>query len=415
VAEPSHDRLIIPSLTIVEKLGFADLTSVSSYFDRNEIRTTDGTYFNDTSLAVNYLDPYAPFSAHQAQNDAIIANIPSPVAWNTRYKQWSQELRLSSSEATPTPLLWTAGLYATHQFIDHLNSEYSPGLNSAFQSIYGYPLSSPIVQNVLGSGPNTFDNDLIFRQANQEEISEYSVFGQIDYDILSSLHASAGLRYEIANSSNSVTTSGYYGTGIPTPFYASARFTAATPKFSLVYDLSDSSTAYATVSKGYRIGAGNTPDPAGPGNLCAADYAALGVSGAPTTYGSDSLWNYEIGSKATLADRTVSIRGAAYLIDWKNIQQTFVLPTCGFNFTGNFGDARSYGGGLEADYKPPFVPNLTLGLAAGGGRSVLTRSLDSGVAQVGEHLLYNPSYTLSVHGDYHWPLTQTWKSGDPNW
>ena len=152
VAEPSNDRLIIPALNIVANLPFADLTSVSSYFDRQEIRTTDGTYFNDYSFAHNYLDVYLP-GANTAADDSIIANIPSPVAWNTRYKQFTQEVRLSSrvDSAHPSPLKWTGGLYVSHQRIDHLNSEYSPGLNAAFQSIYGVPLSDPGVQNALGS------------------------------------------------------------------------------------------------------------------------------------------------------------------------------------------------------------------------------------------------------------------------
>jgi outer membrane receptor protein involved in Fe transport len=411
VAEPSNDRLIIPALDIVANLPFADLTSVSSYFDREEIRTTDGTYFNDYSFAHNYLDVYLP-GANTGADDSIIANIPSPVAWNTRYKQFTQEVRLSSraDSAHPSPLKWTGGLYVSHQRIDHLNSEYSPGLNAAFQSIYGFPLSDPVVQNALGSSANTFANDLIFRQANVEDITEYSAFGQLDYDIFPTLHGSVGMRYETATASNSVTTSGYYGIGIPTPFYATGRFNSPTPKFSLVYDLNDESTVYTTVGKGYRLGAGNTPDPAGPGNLCSRDYASLGLAGAPNTYKSDSLWSYELGTKLTLAQRTLAIRAATYLIDWKNIQQTFVLPTCGFNLTGNFGDARSYGGELEMDFKPPFARNLTLGLTSGATHSTITRTADPGIVQVGEHVLYVPEWTATLHADYHTPIGRAWSA-----
>jgi len=410
--EPSNDRLIIPSLTINADLGFSDFTSVSSYFDREEVRTTDGTYFNDYSLAYNYLDNIPPFSANSAQNNSIIANIPSPVQWNTRYRNYSQELRLSSrdNDATPSRLKWTAGLFASYQTITHLNSEYSPGLNADFLSIYGYPLSSPIVQNGLGSTATTFDNDLIFQQANMEKIGQYSAFGQVDYDILRTLHASAGVRYETASSSNFVTTSGYYGEGIPTPFYATGRYLSTTPKFSLVYDLTNSSTAYVTASKGYRLGAGNTPDPEGPGNLCALDYSLLGVSGAPLTYKSDYLWNYELGTKLTLADRTLSIRAAAYLINWYDIQQTFVLPHCGFNYTGNYGDARSYGGELEVEYKAPFVRNLTLGASANTAHSTLTSTTQASVVQVGEHILYIPNYTYSLHTDYRRNVTPGWRA-----
>jgi iron complex outermembrane receptor protein len=412
VPEPSNDRLIIPSLTVDADLGFSDFTSVSSYFDRQEVRTTDGTYFNDYSFAVNYLDLTPPFSANAAQNDSIIANIPSPVQWNTRYRNYSQELRLSSrdNDVTPSRLKWTAGLFMSYQTITHLNSEYSPGLNSDFESIYGYPLSSPIVQNALGSTATTFDNDLIFQQANVERIGQYSAFGQVDYDILRSLHGSVGIRYETASSSNAVETSGYYGIGIPTPFYATGRYISTTPKFSVVYDLTDSSTAYMTAAKGYRLGAGNTPDPEGPGNLCTLDYSILGVSGAPLTYKSDYLWNYELGTKLTVADRTLSIRAAVYLINWYDIQQTFVLPHCGFNYTGNFGDARSYGSELEVEYKAPFVRSLTLGASANTAHSTLTSTNAATVVQVGEHILYIPNYTYSLHADYRRSLAAGWRA-----
>jgi iron complex outermembrane receptor protein len=109
----------------------------------------------------------------------------------------------------------------------------------------------------------------------------------------------------------------------------------------------------------------------------------------------------ELGTKLTLAQRTLAIRSAAYLIDWKDIQQTIVLPTCGFNLTGNFGDARSYGGELEVDFKPPFARNLTLGLTSGATHSTITRTDAPGIVQVGEHILDVPDWTATVHADYH--------------
>jgi outer membrane receptor protein involved in Fe transport len=76
------------------------------------------------------------------------------------------------------------------------------------------------------------------------------------------------------------------------------------------------------------------------------------------------------------------------------------LPSCGFSFTDNFGDAQSYGGELQLAYKPPFLRNLTLMLNAGGARSVITASVDPSAAAVGEHVLFVPEYTAAVSAEY---------------
>jgi iron complex outermembrane recepter protein len=46
VREPSDDRLFIPALRIDKHFDAADVTSITSYFWRDNARTLDGTYFN---------------------------------------------------------------------------------------------------------------------------------------------------------------------------------------------------------------------------------------------------------------------------------------------------------------------------------------------------------------------------------
>ena len=46
VPEPGRNTIFVPSLTIQDDLGFADLTSVTSYFWRQDSRVKDGTAFN---------------------------------------------------------------------------------------------------------------------------------------------------------------------------------------------------------------------------------------------------------------------------------------------------------------------------------------------------------------------------------
>lgn len=399
VREPSNDRLFIPSLKIEKHFAAADVTSVTSYFWRDNERLLDGTYFNDAALAYFFLDPNPVFASHQAQNDSIIAHVPSPSYTGTKETQFTEELRATSAKpgAGDLPLRWTAGLYYSQQAQDSQNSEYSPGLNAAFESIYGYPLSSPIVQNALGSTASTFANDLIFLNPARTTVDEYAAFGELGYDVLPTLHVSAGLRYEYSKQTYLASAFGFYSIGTTSPFASDSNASATTPKFSAVYDLSETSTAYATIAKGYRLGGATGPIPE---SLCAGDLQALGLTTAPNTYKSDSLWSYELGTKLLLDDRTVSIDVATYLIEWKNIQQTVSLPDCGFAFTDNFGDARNYGAELQLAYKPRFLSNLTLGVNAGGGKSVITRSIDPSAAAVGQDTLFTPKWTGTFTADY---------------
>ncbi len=61
-----RDTLLAPSLTVKAGLGFADLTSITSYVGRRVDRYTDGTYFNTSAIAEYYLDSAGvpPYSDH---------------------------------------------------------------------------------------------------------------------------------------------------------------------------------------------------------------------------------------------------------------------------------------------------------------------------------------------------------------
>jgi outer membrane receptor protein involved in Fe transport len=111
-----------------------------------------------------------------------------------------------------------------------------------------------------------------------------------------------------------------------------------TPKFGIDFQVTDRTLIYGSVSKGFRPG-GYNPQVGSP---CGPELASLGYPGGrPKLYNSDSVWSYELGLKTRVADGRLGIQGSAYQIDWKNIQQSVALNSCGFQFTGNLGNARS--------------------------------------------------------------------------
>ena len=128
-----------------------------------------------------------------------------------------------------------------------------------------------------------------------------------------------------------------------------------TPRLSIAYKPSPGVNLYATASKGYRFGLTN--------------YNSGATAGTPLTYKSDTLWNYEVGSKLTLLDGRATLNSSLFYIDWKDIQLTFRNAN-GQGYITNAGDARSYGFETEFTFRP------TEGLALNGslslGRSELT-------------------------------------------
>jgi iron complex outermembrane receptor protein len=111
-----------------------------------------------------------------------------------------------------------------------------------------------------------------------------------------------------------------------------------------------------------------------PTTFCVSDLAALGLSKAPGSYIHEDLLNYEVGVKSRPNGWT-AINMSAFYIKWNDLQQYFVLPTCGFSFTTNVGKARSYGGELELAVRP--TPPLKIELAGGYTNATLTQSIAS--------------------------------------
>ncbi len=409
VVEYGHDQLFIPSVTAVQDLGFADLTSVSSFFWRQYFRQQDGTYYNSYAFANFFLDPLYPNYA--AVNAAKIQNLPSPIKYMTDYGQGSQELRLSSKPESETglPFTWVGGLYFADQYDHHTNFQQIPGINTVFQDIYGYSINSPqskVFQTYALPGiTQLFPNDVDEADESGYQERQYAIFGQVDYDILPTLHASAGARYSIADVNYHFQTYGFYQIGNISPYLQQESYYAFTPKVSLAYDLLPNSTIYASVAKGFRLGGPTGPVPFGPTTVCATDEANLGVKSQPTKFDSDKLWSYELGTKNRFLGGALQIDGAVFFIDWSNIQQQIYLPTCGYYFTDNVGNAQSYGGEIEARYR--VTEGLILSGSASIDHSTITSTNNPATVQVGERVLNTPDATFDGAITYTTGITES--------
>jgi outer membrane receptor protein involved in Fe transport len=401
VGEGAQDRVLVSDIEVNANLGFADLTSISSYFRRSNPQVIDGTYYNSGALIDFFLPP-------QFTPKASVAFSPSPVDQQVAWSSWSQEIRLASPVDAGSPFKWVGGIYVSAVHASQSQNDPDPTIARNFLAAYGVPIGS--ISQALGGAPN--DPALfnpIYAVSEDETIDQYAAFGQVTYDILDDLHLSVGLRYSIADdyNDNKNALNSFYDLGLPGEVKTTIKAYPVTPRFSLSYDIDSDTSIYTTEAKGFRLGGPAGSLPSGPGNSCQPSYEALGLTGAPGAYGSDSLWSYEAGVKSTLADHSLSINGAGYYIDWSRVQQGVNLPSCGYSFTANAGDAEVYGFEVELVYAPKFVKGLRLSVNGSFNHDKITKTT-APFAQVGQSLEDVPERTATVSVDYDTSIVNDW-------
>jgi iron complex outermembrane receptor protein len=301
IPEPIGDTVHIYSLTAVANLGFADLTSASAYWERNEHQT------QDASESASYENGVYPYVA-------------IPYSEVDESQQFSQEIRLTSRG--DDRLHWTAGGF--YSDLHSLWQEY--GANQFFAAP-GNPTG------------------ILYTSNNPYRIVQYALFADGSYKITDTLKFSTGVRWYSYQSSQLEQEWGFdTSTPVPvTPTRTAASDHGFNPRFNLSYSPTADLTTYIQAAKGFRPGGANqiVPPPNVPPH-CAP--------GAETSFGPDSVWNYEAGEKAKFFDNWLSVNSDFYYIKWTGIQLT-VLQLCGYEYESNAGNGRSFGPELEINAK----------------------------------------------------------------
>lgn len=255
----------------------------------------------------------------------------------------SQELRISSPASERLRL--TAGLFLQRQTDAHIADYVVAGLPDAL---------NPPVPPVSGA-PGT---DVFYTTENRVD-RDYAAFGELSYDILPNLTASAGIRGFIADN----TLAGFSGSqgallevaGIDNCTVVTAqgcpnvgarnKQSGETHKISLKWQVDGAKMLYATYSTGFRPGGNNR------------NAYFNGHVQNPGPFAADTLTNYEIGWKTSWLNHTVRFNGALFIEDWDKIQ--FSLPGIqGIIYTVNAGKARSEGFETELSWRA--TPQFTL-------------------------------------------------------
>ncbi|MFL6606486.1 MAG: TonB-dependent receptor [Steroidobacteraceae bacterium] len=365
VPQPNDDKWTLPTLTVDYALPAFSIRSISSYMSRTNLQVNDWSYIEASQLQGGLVD---------------VPGLPDwSAAMHARIQQdvFTQEVRFTSADSDQARLSWVGGLYFQRNHLHRVRSEFED-LDALTGAIFGAPaiaiFGSASLPGPVGYAENT---------TNIEQ--ETAAFGNVSYKFTEQLKVTLGARVARSKFSDSNFQDGPWNAG-PSLAQGAQKETPVTPKANVTYNLTPDNMVYATAAKGYRIGGGNASYAGNP--VCQIDLSTIGIADAPTSYKSDSVWSYEVGTKNMVWNGQVEISASAFRINWSNIQSLIFLPTCGNIYTDNLGAARSQG--ADIDLHARLLPGLTWRVSAGytDAHYSQTLTMASGVtlAREGERL-----------------------------
>jgi iron complex outermembrane receptor protein len=357
------DEVNIANLTLKYDLGWAELVSSSSYFDRSIV--------NRRSLDLLFEAALPP------------GITPHELIDFTDSEVFVQEFRLSST--TDDDLQWTVGAYADKKDVFYENTFPVPGADAIIgtpSSFFGAP------------------DDHLFYGFDDLTVQTYALFGEVYYDI-GDFSITAGLRYFNWEQEIEFYQSGLFNGEFNSDSRPKESIDGVNPKLNLSYSLDDDNLIYAQAAKGFRYGGING---AIPESVCADELAEVERDGGDTRFfDPDEIWNYELGIKGVSRSGKFSYNTTVFHIDWTDMQTSRAFE-CGFGFKENVGEATSQGIEFEVSVKP--IDALTL--SAGGAyiKSTLDEDVPNLSAIKGDAAPFVPETTFTASAEYEQPLVE---------
>jgi iron complex outermembrane receptor protein len=359
LTNPSRDPFSVSAVKVEWNLGFAQLTSNSSYYERRQHSTSDYSQYLRATYAFFGLLP----TIYPQAGDAGYATFQDD------QQNFYQEFRLASSD-TSARFLWNTGV-----FYSHLNENIP-------ENIFDATLDAETGGFVCSATLPCPNGEIFYGPVDRVVDKQIAAFGEATFKFTDTFKATVGVRVSKVDFTGSTFAGGPF-LGTPNSgTQASSSEKPVTPKGVLSWQPDRDNLFYLSATKGYRVGGVNV----GVGNICGGDLQTLGLSigsdglrHVPTQFSSDNLWSYEIGGKNTFLDHRLQIDSSLFVINWKNIQQNVYLPSCGEQFTANLGQVQSRGGDIDVQFRP--IDTLLLGLTVAYTDARFTKSSCAGVLQ----------------------------------
>lgn len=292
------------SMTIRGDLGFAELVSTTSYFERDSSYQWDNMTYNQWQTAYYGAPGYNPLYDYEYEFGSI---------FNFQVQErFAQELRLTS--LGDSKLQWMVGAFYDDVYDAWQYGSFLPNLlqtngwdaaqyYACYYNGLGYDVACPLP-----------DTTKIYVNDYSKTIKQTAVFGEVTYNLTDEWSMTAGIRWfqfdrsdhQVYGSVGGAPPPGSYGNGEGV-FDSAGKSDDTVLKFSTQYSFDDDRMIYFTYSEGFRLGGENSPRAAGTGFF-------------PYNYGPDLLQNYEAGMKSEWFENRLQLNVTAFLMKWSDIQ-----------------------------------------------------------------------------------------------
>jgi iron complex outermembrane receptor protein len=303
IAEYNNFETLIHNLRLDQDFGFATLTVSAAHHKKT-------------------LDSQNDFTLEFGAPGVIFPGIGFPLV---KLPSWGSssgktfEVRLASN--TKQPFEYLIGVMRDDTSMRVFQALDVPGIGSVLDTVFG-----------PGAGELLAPGDQLLNAAIPLRGVETAVFGEASYRFNDRWKLTLGGRafdtkVDTENISSGLASGAQPGEVLHESADQDER--GFTPKASITFTPDERFMAYALASQGFRYG--------GP-NIAQSEPGFT----VPREFKSDSLWNYEIGTRSTLLDRRLQLDGTVFYVDWSDIQLRQKTPGQ-INFASNAGKARSYG------------------------------------------------------------------------
>lgn len=372
--EGFKDETLITDLTVAVNYDGFDVTSVTSYTDRDILVSRDASALTGS------------VSVDLSLGDAAVL-LPSNLLDTTKVESFTQELRVSSSD--DGPLQWVMGAFYSDTDRFYRQTLPTPGYDAAVDAVLG-------AGTAAATGMGIAPVDSPFFSLLPYQLEQIAVFAEATYDITDDFHLTAGGRYYDYEEVRSVTQVGLFGNGVADQVDKTSS-NGFTPRILASYDVNDEVTVNAQISKGFRLGGVNDPLNTA---LCSAE--DLVTFGGFQDYDDETLWNYEVGAKVNTGNVTLNV--AAFYTKISNLQVTLDAGSCSSRVSFNVPDAHSKG--VEFELKAHPVEGLDLSVAGSILDSKFNSTVSGGLGGVrdGNRLPSVPKFNIAATATYSFPL-----------
>jgi len=371
--EPFTDKFLLADLNINYHFGDMDLTSITSYTDRDILVVRDATALTASITGGSIGLPENAYSLDAPLNDVTSAKV------------LTQELRLAGGNEK---LQWLGGI-----FYSTIDRDYAQDLLvEGFEALTGIPTAGVVAPR-----------DTLYFSGLTYKFDQIALFGEGTWSLSDRFDLTGGLRYYDFKEDRVQVFDGIFAGYSSSPGSTSANGFA--PRLIASYSLSDETALNAQISKGFRLGGTNDPLNV---PLCTPQ-DVITYSGHDT-WKDEQLWNYELGSKSTVMGGRGTFNVSAYYMDIKDLQATLTAGSCSSRVVVNVPKSRSMG--LEMEIAAAASDNFDFSISASYNNAELRSTFVSAGGNLGikegNRLPTVPEFQAVASATYQWQMMSSW-------